>query len=147
MTGLTSVTHLTLVRCFSRDVSKLFEYASMLIYLKVQSVSNYITWTNNDSRFSSHCAIHLKQLTLTDFSERFEEFETLAKQTPNLKSLMISSLIDEGFVDAPRWENLISSLFSQLTVFKFGFECDCFDKSYYPIIIDRFREFDSDFWR
>jgi hypothetical protein len=63
----------------------------MLKYLNVRNIAKHYFEMKHNKRIGSHGTGRLKQLILMDFSVGFEEFEMLAKQTPNLKSLIISS--------------------------------------------------------
>ncbi|UJR17353.1 hypothetical protein I4U23_004248 [Adineta vaga] len=139
------ITHLTLSDSSCCDLSHLFEYAPMLKYVNCRNVSCFSRWSDRFSNFSNYCAVHLNKLILTAFFGPFEYIEMLMKQTPNLKTLMISSIVNNDIIDAFRWQNLITSVLPQLTVFKFSFEFIYYNNDKITIF-DKYQAFQSDFW-
>lgn len=143
---LSSITNLTISRCTCHDVSQLISYLSMLKYLNVRGIFNGYSWTNSYQGFSNEHAVHLKQLILLDFSEDFNQFEQLIKQTPSLKRLMISTSCSEDLLNVVRWKDLIASALPLLTVFKFEFSSNHRNKVH-NLNLDMFTNCQSDFWQ
>jgi hypothetical protein len=140
---LSSVTNLTIADCSCGDLCQLFRHLTMLKYLNVRKTFKpYI----GSIHIGKHHAVYLQQLIMMDFSERFENFEMLAKLTPNLKSLMISSSYDKDMIDAHRWEYLITSSIPLLTVFKFKFSYDlwCTTRDHFGRELEGFQ---TAFWK
>ncbi len=84
-------------------------------------------------------------MTINNFDGSFGDFETFVKLTPNLKSLTISEGKND-MIDAARWERLITSSLPDLDIIQFKFSCLC-SKDKHNIIINKFKEFQTDFWR
>jgi hypothetical protein len=74
-------------------------------------------------------------------------FEISLNQIPNLKSLTILDSIDNDMIDAYRWEHLITSLLPYLNIFKFKFRSYLDRRNQRNVIIDKFKQFQTDFWQ
>jgi hypothetical protein len=103
-------------------------------------MSKYNRSIKNDTIIN---AIHLKKLIIGKFNYKFEDFVDLAKQTPNLRSLTISSHGDIIMINAVQWKKLIISSLCYLNTFKFKFTID---RKYTRITILCFKQFQNDFW-
>ncbi len=114
----------------------------MLQYLNIQNLHKSYRYTNKDKCLTSDYAVYLKQLTIINLYDKFDDLTTLLKLTPNLKSLNISAANNNNVINACRWEDFITSSLPRLTTFKFKFStCDKND------ISDKFKQFQSDFWQ
>ena len=140
-----SLTNLKLQHCFLEDVCLVLKNVPLLKYLNCQYVSSRCSLSNYLKESFDYPSVHLKQLVMTEFSCNFEEFEIFVQHTPNLKCLTITADNNKDLIDACRWEHLIASSLSQLAVFKFKFTCSDRYKMYN--ILDKFKQFQSDFWQ
>jgi hypothetical protein len=143
---ISSITNLTLYRCRDlRDFYYLLEYAPMLKYLRINVIScdkySFYGASNNEPY-----GLHLKQLIIDECWNSFNAFEMFVKQTPNLKSLTISTFDNNDMADADKWEQLITSSLHYLDIFKFNFCCRS-NKHNNSIIVDKFKQFQTDFWQ
>ncbi|CAF1260329.1 unnamed protein product [Rotaria sp. Silwood1] len=140
-----SITNLTISACsLDQLFHHLFKYAPMLTYLNIQYLSSYYSYTTNYSNIDFMKAIHLKELIISNFEYKFEDFKLLAKYIPKLTSLKFYGTYDLDMIDANQWEYLITSLLSCLDTFKF-----IFNYIYKPNdnhIEDKFNKFQTDFW-
>ncbi len=141
---ISSIINLTICQCSSYVFYQLLKQFPRLKYLHVNHVK--------DTRFNEidetcQYGIHLEKLILDQFDDRFKNFEIFLKQTPNLKSLTISNSFFVDIVDAYRWEHLITSSLSYLNIFKFEFRYHLHRRSQRSIIIDKFKQFQTDFWK
>jgi hypothetical protein len=137
----TIITHLTLFNCsLDQLFYKLFQYAPMLEYLNIESISKYNRSIKMMDRYN---AIHLKQLIIGQFKHRFEDFENFVKQIPNLENLTISADRDIDMCDANNWEILITSSLPYLSLFKFKFDSH---RGSDDVVIFIFEQFQTHFW-
>ena len=146
-----SIINLTISRCSLIGLYQLLKLTPMLRYLNIQHVQLSHSY-GSDKYFLNPCALHLEQMIIGKFednfrsvrpTDQFEIFEMLIKQTPNLKKLTISSSHNREFIDACRWEHLISSSLPFLNTFKFNFAFFVHNSGY---IIQRYEQFQTDFW-
>ena len=138
--SISSLLHLTITFAYTFTLRAIFKHIPMLKYLNIQ---NFLSNKNfDDNILVDNYAIHLKQLIINHFECHFEDFENIAKQIPNLKNLILcNQSYSTDFIDAWRWENLITSLLPQLIIFKFEFII-----TYKYDILEKFRYFQSHFW-
>ncbi|CAF1322766.1 unnamed protein product [Rotaria sordida] len=140
-----SITNLTISACsLDQLFHYLFKYAPMLTYLNIQYLSSYYSYTTNYSNIDFMKAIHLKELIISNFEYKFEDFKLLAKYIPKLTSLKFYGTYDLDMIDANQWEYLIISLLPYLDTFKF-----IFNYIYKPNdnhIEDKLNKFQTDFW-
>ncbi|CAF4213339.1 unnamed protein product, partial [Rotaria sordida] len=135
------IRNLTLSNCSLDELRQLFKYAPMLRYLNIENIHRNYRSTYNGIYFNNNHAIHLKQLIVSNFIDKFDELIELLKQTPNLKSLTISTDHKIDIIDAYQWEYLITSLLLHLHSFKFKFIYSLEDD-----ILHKFKQFQSNFW-
>ncbi|CAF1258703.1 unnamed protein product [Rotaria sordida] len=143
---ISSITKLTVNYYYCNQLNYLFKYMPMLKYLHIVKLNlnkpmNNISYITNDN-----CAVYLKELIIDDFQHQFVYFQMLVKQTPNLKSLIISASIHKSMIDANAWENLIKSSLPYLNNFMFKFEIYHGGQEHNDII-NMFKQFQSDFWQ
>ncbi|CAF4065303.1 unnamed protein product [Rotaria sordida] len=143
---ISSITKLTVNYYYCNQLNYLFKYMPMLKYLHIVKLNlnkpmNNISYITNDN-----CAVYLKELIIDDFQHQFLYFQMLVKQTPNLKSLIISASIHKSMIDANAWENLIKSSLPYLNNFMFKFEIYHGGQEHNDII-NMFKQFQSDFWQ
>ncbi|CAF3636761.1 unnamed protein product [Rotaria sordida] len=140
-----SITNLTISACsLDHLFHYLFKYVPMLTYLNIQYLSSYYSYTTNYSNIDFMKAIHLKELIISNFEYKFEDFKLLAKYIPKLTSLKFYGTYDLDMIDANQWEYLIISLLPYLDTFKF-----IFNYIYKPNdnhIEDKLNKFQTDFW-
>ncbi|CAF1308816.1 unnamed protein product [Rotaria sordida] len=140
-----SITNLTISACsLDQLFHYLFKYVPMLTYLNIQYLSSYYSYTTNYSNIDFMKAIHLKELIISNFEYKFEDFKLLAKYIPKLTSLKFYGTYDLDMIDANQWEYLIISLLPYLDTFKF-----IFNYIYKPNdnhIEDKLNKFQTDFW-
>ncbi len=89
--------------------------------------------------------IHFENVNKLMF-DQFKNFEIFLNQMPNLKCLTILDSIDNNMIDTYRWEHLITSSFPYLKIFKFKFRHYLDRRNQRNIIIDKFKQFQTDFW-
>jgi hypothetical protein len=146
-----SIINLTISKFYLKDSACLFNNLPMLKYLQIESIDHSSEKNPNIlSNYQYGC--HLKQLIIHQFNEKFENFEMFVKQTPNLKSLTFISDDNNDFniIDANRWEYLIVSSIPKLNTFNFKYsyyESAPYFRSTHQTKIDKFKQFQSDFWK
>ena len=77
------ITSLTISYCRSHELCELFKYVSMLKYLKIEDLSDYIKQYDL-AKFPIEKAVYLKQLIMDYCMDGFEIVEQLLKCIPNL---------------------------------------------------------------
>jgi hypothetical protein len=140
----TSLVNLTISCCSIENLCHFFIYSPRLQYLSIKSIFQYDYRIIDESRLTNDSAVHLKRLAIHSFQDEFDFLEILLKRTPNLKLLMISASDNMDIIDAWRWQNLITTSLSHLDVFEFKFGIEFEDED--SDIIDKFQQFQSDFW-
>ena len=128
------ITSLTISYCRSHELCELFKYASMLKYLKIEDLSDYIQQYDL-AKFPIEKAVYLKQLIVDYCMDDFEIVEQLLKRIPNLTIFTINAPHHMDMIDANRWQHLIECSLSNLRIFNFyfGFRYS----HYYPKDIER----------
>ncbi|CAF1452759.1 unnamed protein product, partial [Rotaria sordida] len=142
---ISSITNLTIPKCYLDSLHKILKTVPMLKYLNCQNISECKKFWNHSIEFKDYQCVHLKQLVMIEFRCKFEDFQMLIKHTPNLKSLFISADYEREMINAYRWEKLIISSLSQLTSFQFKFKIS-YRKDDYNIF-DKFKQFYTKFWQ
>ena len=148
---ISSIINLTISKFYFKDSQCLFNNLPMLKYLHIKSYDyNQEKDPNILSNHQHSC--HLKQLIIDQFDVKFESFEIFVKQTPNLESLTFISdnNQDRNITDANRWEYLIRSSLPKLNTFNFKYsyyESAAYFQSTHQGKINRFEQFQSDFWK
>jgi hypothetical protein len=140
----TSLVNLTISRCFVKDLCHFFIHSPNLEYLNIEHFYTYHESIIDEPHLTNDSAIHLKQLAIHNFNNEFELLEILFKRTPNLKLLMICANDNIEIIDASRWQNLITTSLSHLDVFEFKFDFEFTNG--HSDIVDKFQQFQSDFW-
>jgi hypothetical protein len=135
------IKNLTISDCCLDKFYYLFQRVPMLQYLNVQHIYKKHLPIYGNNSFTGDYAVYLKQLTINNFTEEFDDLIKLLKQTPNLKCFIISADNNRYMIDAFQWEHLITSSLPQLTIFKFKFSSGLEDN-----IINKFKEFQSNFF-
>lgn len=138
------ITSLTISYCRSHELCELFKYASMLKYLKIEDLSDYIQQYDL-AKFPIEKAVYLKQLIVDYCMDDFEIVEQLLKRIPNLTIFTICAPDKIDMIDANRWQHLIESSLPHLRVFNFyfGFRFS----HYYPKdILNELQQFQTNFW-
>jgi hypothetical protein len=110
------IEHLIINTQFSIDAfDHLLSYVPQLRRLTINSVIKSRNWNRN---LCSVILKHLEYVSLQFDSIRFTEFEILIKQFfNNIQVLRISSALDQAYLEAKRWEDLIISYMPNLQVF------------------------------
>ncbi|CAF1205472.1 unnamed protein product [Adineta steineri] len=146
--GTSSVTSLRITLCTVSQLQSILNYASMLKYIKIDTINDYDMEDDNNvdykSDFSKICAVHLKQLHIDYSITSFRFIELLLKCTPNLRIFSIVTHMAHNMIDADRWQYLIKSSLPLLRVFNFRFDC-CYSESYDTMLI-KLSPFQTDFW-
>ncbi|CAF1110458.1 unnamed protein product [Rotaria sp. Silwood1] len=142
---ISSITNLTMPKCYLDSLHKILKTVPMLKYLNCQNISQRKKFWNNSIEFKDYQCVHLKQLIMIEFRCKFEDFQMFIKHTPNLKSLIISIDYEREMIDAYRWEELIISSLFQLTSFQFKFKISHRKDDYN--IFDKFEQFYTKFWQ
>jgi hypothetical protein len=136
---ISSIINLTINQCIANEFYNLLKQFPKLKYLHINCATCAYF---NEIDVTCQYGIHLEKLIL----DHFMDFELFAKQIPNIKSLTISNSIDNDMIDAYRWEHLITSSLPYLNIFKFKFHYYFDQRSQSDIIIDKFKQFQTDFW-
>jgi hypothetical protein len=140
---ISSIINLTICQCSSYHFYHLLKQFSKLKYLHVNHVKDIFFKEIDTCQYG----IHLENLILDRFDDQFKNFEIFLKQTPNLKSLTILNPIGDDMIDAYRWEHLITSSLPYLNIFKFKFRSYLDRRSQRSMIIDKFKQFQTEFWQ
>jgi hypothetical protein len=146
MEAILSITNVTIVHCAFLYLSRFLESIPMIKYLNIEECSSIGISQGTEKYYPVYPAVHLKQLIIGNFKYKFIEFETFVKETPNLKSLTISTYYNSDSFDARRWEYLITSSLPYLEIFKFNFDFFCDRENLDEDIQNIFERFQTDFW-
>ncbi|CAF3115265.1 unnamed protein product [Rotaria sp. Silwood2] len=133
------VINLTINQCSAKELSQLFLYLPKLKSLSIEHLSESSSFDINE-----YVAVHLKQLILNQITAGFDFLAMLFRQTQNLRSLKISAHDHKEFIDACRWQHLITSSLHFLIYFNFKFHSTLVYEN--SVIADKFQDFQSDFW-
>ncbi|CAF0985946.1 unnamed protein product [Rotaria sp. Silwood1] len=133
------------------ELYELFSYIPMLKYLNIHNVWTYFEGyiSKNNTISNRRCAINLQKIIINNFQHEFQDFKIFVEQTPNIKYLTICSN-DKTMIDAYNWQTLIITSLSYLISFKFKFiysRKDDDDDDNNNTIIDKFEQFQSNFWQ
>ncbi|CAF1187086.1 unnamed protein product [Adineta steineri] len=139
-----SITTITISSCTANQLSKIFQCAMALKYLKIENFYSY-THVNNPLKFYTGNAVCLKQLIIDDCKADFEMIEQCLKRTPNLTSFTINTYGHVSMIDADHWQHLIESSLLHLRVFNFYFSYCPFTDSYNDSL-NKFQQFQTNFW-
>lgn len=139
-----SLVNLTISSYFGGELHALFSGLPKIRYLNIKMINRNARYSTNNISPVDANAIYLKRLIIDSFNNKFKLLEILLRLTPNLKLLIIFANNNKHIVDAPRWQQLITTSLPQLDVFKFkfGFKVNYEDTN----IIEKYREFQTDFW-
>ncbi|CAF3696680.1 unnamed protein product [Rotaria sp. Silwood1] len=146
-----SIINLTISKCSLNELYELFSYIPMLKYLNIHNVWTYFEGyiSKNNTISNRRCAINLQKIIINNFQHEFQDFKIFVEQTPNIKCLTICSN-DKTMIDAYNWQTLITTSLSYLISFKFKFiysRKDDGDDNNNNTIIDKFEQFQSNFWQ
>ena len=115
--GILPITQLIVRLCTSlNDLTKLLKFAS---YLKSLEIHGFF---DDSSPLTNTVTVGLKRFVLRAIGMSFDRLEFILIQMPNLEQLQFHCASIVAVVDGHRWEQLISSLLTHLTKFKFIFE-------------------------
>jgi hypothetical protein len=143
---ISSITNLTISKCYLNGLHQILKNTSRLKYLNAQHIDNFeYSMMNKDEYSTNHHAIHLKQLIIKKFEGEFSDLVMILKQTPNLKILIIDTHCNIDMIDASQWQHLITSSLPYLNIFKFNFICDNVHQINY--IHEKLKLFQNDFWQ
>ncbi|CAF4920709.1 unnamed protein product [Rotaria sp. Silwood1] len=137
-----SITSLRIFSCRLDELCELFQYASMLKYLKIEHL--FKLYRRDPSNFPIDKAIYLKELIVDYSKANFEMLELLLKRIPNLTIFTICSLERIDMMNANRWQHLIESSLSYLRVFNFKFYFN--DRYCYDDTMNKVQQFQTKFW-
>jgi hypothetical protein len=119
----------------------------MLKYLRLKDL--YLEQKKNSNQFliaDANYAVHLNKLIIDQFQYEFEYFQMFIKQTPNLKSLSISTFDNHSILNADEWQKSITSSLPYLNIFMFHFQTYSKNRKDSDII-HIFERFQNDFWK
>ena len=119
---LTSITHMTVSRCYLDKIKKIFSCTPLLKCFNMGILCSSGVSSNDALDSPNFQAVSLTQLSFYTEELEFNGLKYLLKQTPNLKTLIFSDMSDEGYLLRPDdWQDLIISLLPHLYTFKFHF--------------------------
>lgn len=142
-----SLVNLTINECRFNEICEILPVIPMIKYLNVSIKYLYEDEddrTNFEAYSNYNKAIHLQKIVFPVFEGTFQRLKCFIKQTPNLKSLTIST-DDKTMIDAYGWQDLITSLLPDLHIFNFIFRC--YENAYDKSILWNFKQFQSGFWK
>ena len=123
------------------DICRLLSYTPCLEYVNISNVREI---SLSDEYYQSSRPVNLKCLILTDFRAKFADLVHLLRNMDKLRSLTTCSSSDPSWVDASRWEQLITSSLPSLKHFRFRSEI--FPTSPINTGVEIFERFQTDFW-
>ncbi len=139
-----SITNLTISFCsLDQLFYQIFKYTPMLEYLSIHYLSEYYNSTMNHSNVVPCKAVHLKELIISNFGYKFQDFKRLVEYTSKLTRLEFYGNTDLDIIDGNQWEKLITTSLTHLNIFKFIFRCSI----YHDNILEKLNQFQTDFWQ
>ena len=132
---------LTTTNLSLNEICRLLSYTPFLQYLKVSCINVGLL---SDEYHQSSRPVHLKHLILTDFRATFNDFIHLLWNMKNLRSLTVCCSSDSSWVDASRWEQLITSSLPSLKHFRFRLAIGT--RLTNSARLEIFERFQTDFW-
>lgn len=139
-----TITHLTLSYYYFDNSWKLFKNLPLLKYLKILYVRECSSHRYYRESFQTNKNIYLNKIIINNFQCSFDILELFLNQTPYLEHFTIGSRNNIELIDAARWQRLITTSLSQLKRFQFEFICYQYFSS--SDILNRFTQFQNDFW-
>jgi hypothetical protein len=140
----TSLANLTISSCSIYELYRLLEFIPQLRYISIETIRYDSRMIIDEPHLSNDRGVHLKRLIIHSFTSGSTSLGRFLQQTPNLEFLMISTFYRGKIIAADRWQQLITNSLLRLRVFKFNFSIKFEGKD--SEILDKFQEFQSDFW-